>query len=57
MTCGHCEKRVKAAAERVNGVKSAKADFVKGEVTIACDANTSVKELKKAIREAGYKVK
>lgn len=57
MTCGHCEKRVKAAAESVNGVKSAKADFVKGEVTVACDGNASVKELKKAIREAGYKVK
>jgi len=52
MMCGHCEARAVDAVKAVPGVKSAKADHKRGEVSYRGDADPEA--VKEAIRKAGY---
>ena len=55
MSCAHCEARVNAALEAVEGVKSSKASAKKNEVVVKFDETAvSLDTLKEAIRGAGY---
>lgn len=56
MSCAHCEGRVNAALEALEGVKSAKASAKKSEVTVKFDeAAVAYEKLIEAINQAGYK--
>lgn len=57
MMCEHCENRVKTALEKVKGIKEAYADFNTGEVKLILKGTPDKKEIKKAIKDAGYKLK
>ena len=57
MMCMHCVKHVEDACLKVNGVNDAKASLENKNVTIICDSNTNIDEVKKNITEAGYEVK
>ncbi len=57
MMCGHCEKRVKEALENLPFVISAVPDFNKGTVEIIADGQADYKAMKKAVSQAGYKIK
>lgn len=57
MMCEHCENRVKAALEKVKGIKEAYTDFNTGEVKLILKGTPDKKEIKKAIKDAGYKLK
>lgn len=54
MMCGHCEARVKAALEKIEGVKEAAPNHKKNIVKVTFDAPCDVDALKAAIIEAGY---
>lgn len=55
MMCEHCEKRVKDALENVNGVSEAYADFHTGRVRMVLSSAVDMKEIKKAVKDAGYR--
>ncbi len=55
MMCEHCEKRVKDALEALPFIESAYPDFKTGEVKIILCGENDTKEIKKAIKQAGYK--
>ena len=57
MTCPHCEKRVTDALLSAEGVKSARADFVKGFAEADTLFYVDRKILIEKIKEAGYKAK
>ncbi len=57
MTCPHCEKRVTDALLSAEGVKSARADFVKGIAEADTLFYVDRKILIEKIKEAGYKAK
>lgn len=55
MSCSHCEARVTAAVEGMEGVKSCKASAKKSSVTVKFDPQiTGIDAIKVTIREAGY---
>lgn len=56
MMCPHCEARVKAALESVEGIDSAAPSHEKGEVKIALSAAVSDEIIEKTVSEAGYEV-
>ena len=55
MMCHHCEARVKTALEAIDGVSEAVPDYENGSVLVTVSDNVSVKAIKKAITDAGYK--
>jgi len=56
MTCPSCEKIIQKAALSVEGVKSAKSDFVNEETTIEFDENiTNLENITTTISNKGYK--
>jgi mercuric transport protein len=56
MTCEGCVKGVKAALEKVAGVKTADVSLEKNEASVVYDkAKTSPDALVKAVEKAGYK--
>ena len=57
MTCGHCEMHIKSALEKVDGVKSAKADKDKKNAVVQLKdgADVDVNILINAVNETGYK--
>ena len=57
MMCGHCEERVKKALENVSGVKSADVSFQNGTVQVFLTKNVKFTALKKAVKDAGYKLR
>ena len=57
MMCMHCENRVQAALEKLDGVVSAKADHEKNEVVITVSGDVSETAVKAAVEEAGYSFK
>ncbi len=57
MMCGHCEARVKNAFEQLPEVKGAEADYKNGTVFVNLHSECDDEKLKKAITDAGYKVK
>ncbi len=59
MMCHHCENAVKRALEELAAVDEARADFESGLVTICTGTKpdkASIKNMKAAIKKAGYKV-
>lgn len=56
MMCGHCEKRVKDALEALPFVESATPDFNTGEVKVILCGENDLKAVKKAVKDAGYKM-
>lgn len=55
MMCHHCEARVKTALEAIQGVSEAVPDYEKGTVAVTMADSVSVKAIKKAVTDAGYK--
>ncbi len=56
MMCGHCEKRVKDALEALPGVAGAEVSHTAGTAVVTFTAPVASKQLKKAVRDAGYRV-
>ena len=56
MMCGHCEKRVRDALEALPGVTSAEVSHTAGTAVVTLAAPVAPKQLKKAVRAAGYRV-
>ncbi len=56
MMCEHCERRVKECLEVLDGIDIATPDFRTGEVHINHSGTLDMKAIKKAIKDAGYKV-
>ena len=54
MMCPHCEARVKAAMEKLDGVESAAADHDNDLVTLELSAEVAESAIKEAVEEAGY---
>ncbi|MGE3889916.1 MAG: heavy-metal-associated domain-containing protein [Vicinamibacterales bacterium] len=55
MSCGHCEKAVREAAEQVPGVSSAVVDLKGGRATVSFDPSaTTPAAIAADITEAGY---
>ncbi len=55
MMCPHCEARVKAAIEELDGVNEASADHKTGKVRVSCDAFVKDSDIISKIEGAGYK--
>ncbi|MBR1592595.1 MAG: heavy metal translocating P-type ATPase [Ruminococcus sp.] len=55
MMCGHCEKRVQDALEKLPAVDNAAADHEKGIVILSLNGEVSDSELKTAVEQQGYK--
>ena len=53
MSCEHCVKRVKAAAESVDGVSSVSVNLDSGTVKYSAEKDVT-KEVIEKIKEAGY---
>ena len=56
MMCGHCEKAVKTALEKLEGVASAEADHEKGIAQVVLKKEVPNAILKKAVEDEGYQV-
>ncbi|MDE6411019.1 MAG: heavy metal translocating P-type ATPase [Clostridia bacterium] len=57
MMCGHCEKHVKDALEKIEGVVSAEANHKKKCAVVALEKEVASDLLVAAVKEAGYEVK
>lgn len=57
MMCEHCEKRVKDCLEAMESIEEAQCDYKQGTVKITFTKEPELKEMKKAISSAGYKMK
>ncbi|MBR2465369.1 MAG: heavy metal translocating P-type ATPase [Clostridia bacterium] len=55
MMCPHCEARVKAAIEELDGVSEVSADHKTGQVCVNCDAFVKDADIISEIENAGYK--
>ncbi|WP_407425100.1 metal-transporting ATPase [Treponema sp.] len=55
MMCSHCEKHVKDALEKIDGVKLALPSHEQGEVKLELSKEVASSEFEKAVTEAGYK--
>lgn len=56
MMCEHCEKRVKDTLENMPGIENATPDYKTGQVKVVFSHTPDKKKLKKAVKEAGYKL-
>ena len=56
MMCGHCEKRVRDALEALPGVTRAEVSHTAGTAVVTLAVPVAPKQLKKAVRAAGYRV-
>ena len=54
MMCSHCEKHVKEALEKLDGVQEATADHEKKQVVVKLTKDIPDSEIEKAITVAGY---
>ena len=54
MMCCHCEKHVKEALEKIDGVQEATADHEKKQVVVKLTKDVPDSAFEKAITEAGY---
>ena len=55
--CDNCPKKTAAAVKKIDGVKEAKSDRAKGEMTVTYD-DSKVKhaDLEKAVADSGFEV-
>lgn len=56
MMCPHCEKHIKDALEKIDGVTEATASHEKGEVKLVLSKEVADSLLEKAVSDAGYKL-
>lgn len=57
MTCGHCAKTVEGSVRSLPGVREARVDLAKKELTAAFDASqVDEKAIERAVERAGYAV-
>ncbi|MBP5225491.1 MAG: heavy-metal-associated domain-containing protein, partial [Lachnospiraceae bacterium] len=54
MMCEHCERRVKKALEKLDGVVSAETSFEKGTAVVGLSEDVDEALLKQAVEDAGY---
>ncbi len=54
MTCQHCVARVEKALKGVPGVHSVQVSLEDGSAAVEHSSDTTLDQLKQAIREAGY---
>nr|MCR4790509.1 heavy metal translocating P-type ATPase [Treponemataceae bacterium] len=54
MMCCHCEKHVKDALEKIDGVCEANADHEKNQVVVKLSKEVSEADFEKAVTDAGY---
>ena len=57
MMCEHCENRVKAALEALPNVESADVSHKSGTAILTLKDDINDGDIKKAVEDAGYKVK
>ncbi len=57
MMCEHCEKRVRDCLEAFGEIECAVPDYKNGTVKLSLNGEPDMKEIKKAISAAGYKLK
>ena len=55
MMCPHCEATVKKALEEIDGIESVSASYTDGKVYIEMSHDVSESEIKKTVKEKGYK--
>lgn len=56
MVCLECEKKIKEALQKLNGVRSIDADYKTGKFILEYDSlKTSLKEIEPSIESLGYK--
>ncbi|MFO7875404.1 MAG: copper ion binding protein [Desulfovermiculus sp.] len=56
MTCQHCVQAVTQALSGLEGVENVKVSLSKGEASFEETKPVDMEEVKKAVKEAGYKV-
>ncbi|MGN1194380.1 MAG: copper ion binding protein, partial [Acutalibacteraceae bacterium] len=56
MSCNACELRIQREVEKLDGVKSVKADCEKNTVTVEFDEPVTIEEIKNTIQSTGYDV-
>lgn len=56
MMCSYCEKHVKEALKKIEGVQKVKANHKTGTAELILKDDVSDEILQKAVEEAGYKV-
>ena len=56
MVCGHCEKAVKNALEKIDGVTSAEVSHVSKQAIVTLNKEVSNEELRKAVEAEDYTV-
>ena len=54
MMCGSCERHVKEALEKVDGIDEASPDHTTGRVALKLSAPVFRRDLEKAVKDAGY---
>lgn len=54
MTCGHCERAVRAQVERLVGIERVEVSAREGTLVLARAAGLDEAEVVHAVREAGY---
>jgi len=55
MSCGHCQKRVENALDKVKGVKKVTVDLASGRATVTfVPAKVMVAQLVQAVIDAGF---
>lgn len=57
MSCGHCEAKVKKAVSQIEGILSVEVSLLTSLVHVVADEKVLEKDIKKAIKNAGYQVK
>lgn len=56
MMCGHCEKAVKSALEKIDGVASAEVSHVSKQAIVILNKEVPNEELRKAVEAKDYTV-
>ena len=57
MSCGHCEKSVSDALQKVSGVSSVEVNLDGKYAIVTCETSVHDDNLKNAVEDAGYEVK
>ena len=54
MHCVGCENRIKNSLSLIEGVKEVEANYQDGKVTIKCDNESNLNEMKERINDLGF---
>ena len=55
MSCKHCVATVEKAIKSIDGVENIHVDLEKKEAEFELKGNVSIEDVKKAVKDAGYK--